>query len=348
MNSPNTFEHRLVEALQPVRMFATAAALTHLFDSGLYDELAQPQDVARLVANGRDAIRVITLLRFLVNEGYLREDGERFGLTDKGRSLAEFRGWYTMLVGGYGTTFLQLGDALRAGSAPVTRDAQKVGIGSCAISHYDAIPLTRRLMARTSAPCRRLLDLGCGNALYLVEFCRECPEIVAAWGVEPDERGHAAAVEHVRASGLAHRIELRCAGALEFLDSAFDGTPDLTVLGFVLHEILGQSGEDAVVAFLHRLITRFPDLHIIVIEVDDQLTNPHVMAEGLGLAYYNAYYLLHPFTRQRLASPAFWEDVFARAGLDIVARDTTAPEVDSTGLEIGYLLRRHQPSTGRF
>jgi 2-ketoarginine methyltransferase len=345
MRSSNTFETRLVDAIQPLRMFVTAAALTHLFDSGLYDELAEPKGISSLVAAGRDETRVITLLRFLVNEGYVREGRATFCLTDKGKSLSEFRGWYTMLVGGYGTTFLQLGDALRAGSPPATRNAQLVGIGSCAISHYDAIPLTRRLMARTPVPCRRLLDLGCGNALYLVEFCRECPEIVEAWGVEPDERGYNAAVEHVRISGLEHRIKLHCAGALEFLDSSFDGTPDLTVLGFVLHEILGQAGEEAVVSFLNRLITRFPELHIIVIEVDDQLTNPRVMAGGLGLAYYNAYYLFHPFTSQRLASPAFWEGVFARAGLEIVAQDTTTPDIDSTGLEVGYLLRRRAPTS---
>jgi 2-ketoarginine methyltransferase len=64
------------------------------------------------------------------------------------------------------------------------------------------------------------------------------------------------------------------------------------------------------------------------------------MRHGLSLAYYNAYYLWHPFTNQRLETVAFWEELFAECQLKIVAREYTDPRVDSTGLEVGYLLRK--------
>src|SRR6185436_16906132 len=115
-----------------------------------------------------------------------------------------------------------------------------------------------------------------------------------------------------------------------------DFEPDFIVLGFVLHEILGQSGEEAVIGFLRQLITRYPAVHLVVIEVDQRMDDPEVMAGGLGLAYYNAYYLLHPFTDQRLETRAYWARIFERAGLEIAAEDGVDPEVDSTGLELGY------------
>jgi 2-ketoarginine methyltransferase len=77
----------------------------------------------------------------------------------------------------------------------------------------------------------------------------------------------------------------------------------------------------------------------VVIEVDGKLADIKHMGDGLGLAYYNPYSTLHPFTLQKLESPSFWEAVFHDAGLKILACLTTDTNVDSTGLEIGYLLR---------
>jgi 2-ketoarginine methyltransferase len=341
MDLSSSTELRLVEALQPIRGFVVAAALHHLFHSGLYDAVAggEHDEAALITGLELDPVRAEALLQFLRNEGYLGGASGRVHLLDKARALAEFRGWYTMLIGGYGQTFLELGDKLQLGSGSASRRADLVGIGSCAISHYDAIPLTRRLMAKIPGGVKRVLDLGCGNALYLVEFCKLLPHI-EAWGVEPDRKGYEAAVALVEREQLHGRIRLTCSGAVEFFRAPLEFSPDLTVLGFVLHEILGQEGEAGVVEFLRQITTRFPQIHLVVIEVDQQMANPRVMRHGLSLAYYNAYYLFHPFTRQRLETRAFWLSLFRDAGLAVVAEDSVTPEVDSTGLELGFLLRR--------
>lgn len=336
-----TFESRLVEALDPVRSYVVAACIYHLFSTGIYDVLLAGARPAAAIAAALDLeeARAAVFLKFLRNEGLLCEQDGGYALSDRGRGLQEFRPWYTMLVGGYGKTFLELGDKLHRGRGHASRDAAQVGIGSCGISHHDAIPLTRRLMARAPAGAqRRLLDLGCGNALYLAEFCKASPEIEAL-GVEPSPEGVLAARALIRREGLEHRVRVVCSGALEFFASPSDFTPDFVVLGFVLHEILGQNGEEAVLDLLRRLVARYPAVHIVVIEVDQRIDDPAVMGGGLGLAYYNAYYLLHPFTDQRLETRAFWDALFDRAGLEIVARGDVDPEVDSTGLELGYLLR---------
>ena len=79
-------------------------------------------------------------------------------------------------------------------------------------------------------------------------------------------------------------------------------------------------------------------------EVVDRLLwrDAQVMRHGLALAYYNPYFLLHSFTAQRLLPHAAWLEIFAEAGLQLLATEYASELVDSTRLEIGYLLRAAQ------
>jgi 2-ketoarginine methyltransferase len=336
------FEDRLVRALQPIRRFVLAIAIYQLFDSGLFKDLAQSRPVSThelARRRGLDYERLDALLRYLRNEGIVLQLEGGFALAPLGEAFAEAEPWYTMLVGGYAESFLQIGRALRSDADAATRNGAKVGVGSCGISHYDAIPLTRELMNGIPGGCRSILDLGCGNALYLSELCGEIPSL-EAWGVEPDEGGYQAAIELVKERGLEGRIRLARSTAAEFLQRDLVGAPDAVVLGFVLHEILGQEGEHGVELALARIVDRFPAIHLIVIEVDWRVDDLPEMQSGLALAYYNPYFLFHPFTRQRLQRADYWERKFRDCGLEIVDKRFVDPAVDSTGLEVGYLLSK--------
>ncbi|WET76263.1 2-ketoarginine methyltransferase [Amycolatopsis sp. QT-25] len=337
------FEQRLIDGIRPIAEHFLAGALHHLFDTGVFDALAARPDGRTPEALAEDLSlepeRLTGLLRYLANEGVIAFDGDTARLTTRGRGYGEFRAWYTMMIGGYTSTLSQMGPALRRGSAYCTREGRYVGLGSCEVSRYDGMPMTRELLARAGADCGELLDLGCGNGLYLVDFCRSMPEL-RAWGVEPDPGGYQEARELVGEAGLSDRVQVINASATDFFAAPPEGCrPDLTVLAFVLHEILAQRGRTAVVELLQGLVKAFPALNVVVIEVADESADPAIMRHGLATNFWNPYYLIHSFTEQQLEKKSFWDELFEDAGLTTVAFVTTDETVDSTGLELGYLLR---------
>lgn len=335
------FEFRLIEKLQMIRGYALSTMVYHMFELGVFEHLKQGPCSTKMIAHELklDLPRLKSFVQFLVNEGIFKSDGDKVELTKEGETYETFEPWFTLFVGGYGQTFLEIGEKLRSGTGWAIRNTGKVGTASCGIARFDAIPLTKRLIAEISTPVSLVLDVGCGNAGYLIELCRQSPQL-RAWGHEPDEDGYTAAIQAVDKARLSDRIRLSCSSAIDMLDCPYDSDPDVLITAFVLHELLAQKGVDGVKTFLNTITRRFPDIYLIIIEVDPKLESQSDLTDGLGLTYYNAYFLLHAFTNQRLAPPKFWESLFIECGLNIVSKQTTESAVDSTGIELGYLLKR--------
>ena len=338
------FEHRLIEGIRPIAEHYLATCLHHIFTTGIYDELASHDEAISImhVADtlNMDVQRLSGLLLFLANEGVVSVVEDNVSLTEKGYQYGEFKAWYTIMIGGYATTVDQIGSALFKGNDFCSRAGRYVGLGSCEMSRYDGMPITKTLLKRSHLACKEILDLGCGNALYLVDFCRNMPGI-KAWGVEPNAGGYDEACQLVKKHGMEGSISLHHASSIEFLKQVpSDCNPDLIVFGFVLHEILAQENKAAIIKLLKALTNKFNEINIIVIEVINEIDNPNYMQHGLAKNFWNPYYLLHYFTRQKLEKKKFWESLFKSAGLKIVDLITTDPNVDSSGLELGYLLRK--------
>jgi len=341
LDSPAGFEERLVHALQPARFFVLAHALHAFMQLGLLSDIAErPATIDELAARfGLDRERLAGLLQYLANEGIVDLlDSGRVGLTDEGAGFAEFWPWYSLLVGGYSRTFGSLAITLRSGAPYAERDGLQVGIGSGGISQYDALPMTRNLLAQVG-DWQTIVDIGCGDGSYLIDLCALLPNARGV-GVEPNPDSRATA------EALARERQLE--GRVSFLDGDAMAMPDLTHLdgplcfltAFVLQEVLEQEGREAVINLLRSNFTAHPDAHWIVIEVDECADDTEVMAHPLALAYYNPYYLIHKVTEQRLEKVAFWEALFDEAGVRVCAMDRPDPRIDSLGLKVGFLLRR--------
>jgi 2-ketoarginine methyltransferase len=336
------FEQRLIDGIHPISQLFLASALHHLFSSGIYDWLASHDGGATTaeVAAGLDLApeRLTGFLLYLANENIVTVQADQVALTARARGFAEFRAWYTLMVGGYTTTADQIGDALRRGARACTRNGRDVGIGSCELAYYDGMPMLQTLVDDAGFQPSCILDLGCGDGLYLVEMCRRMKD-VDAWGAEPNPEAFSQARVLVEKEALSSRIHLVNSSAEDFLADPPDNcSPDLLVFGYVLQEILGQKNRQAVIDLLRSAVAAFPQIRIVVIEVANEITSPAVMRHGLARNFWNVYYLVHYFTNQRLETRHFWEVLFEEAGLVQTGSITTPSSVDTTGLELGYLL----------
>ncbi|MBA8827780.1 2-ketoarginine methyltransferase [Saccharopolyspora lacisalsi] len=325
-----TFEARLVEALQPIRNFALAQGIYHLFNSGLYERVSSgPIKVIELAEElAFDPQRATGFLQYLANEGIVLLQDECVSLTAAGRELAPFRPWYELLVGGYAETFQQITEALR-GPDYATRNGPMIGVGSCGISEYDAFPLVHELMAELPAPPKFITDFGCGDGAFLTGLLESYPS-VSGLGVDL----------FAPAESPVDGIRFLMKNATDYARSLVPATgadrgETLFLAVFLLQEVLEQEGRPAVVELVR---TALANGHLAVVEVDYKPTDPSIMKNGLGLGYYNPYNLLHAITEQRLEPEEFWLRLFEEAGAVVVARRTVNSQVDSTGLEIGFLL----------
>ena len=338
------FERDLVRALQPIRQGMLAQVLFQFLTTGWYESLTRGagRTVAELADDlGLDAPRFRGLLRYLDNEGVveLRAD-DTVQLTDFGEQLGRFRPWYELLVGGYGLSFRNLAAVLKSDGPYAGREAAWVATGSCGISQFDALPMTRALLARIATTVRTVVDIGCGDGSYLLDLCAAVPA-VRGIGFELDASTVDAGNASARARGLADRIAIRQGHRGTDVPDVDDlDGPICFITAFVLQELLEQSGRGAVVALLRDSFDRHPDAHWIVVEVDHRPDDPDVMGHPLGLAYYNPYYLLHVLTEQRLETVGFWTELFAEAGVRVLAEERPDPHIDSLGLKVGFLLGR--------
>lgn len=344
MNTPSSdYERRLTESIQPIRHFFLANVLHHAFQLGVFAELAARPGTSggKLAASlGLDEVRLRATLAYLRNENYVLDEEDGWSLTRKGTEVAEFAPWYQMCVGGYAPTFQQLGGVLQAGAGYASRDSFQVGVGSTGLGVTDTLPLAMQLFDSAAAKCGTLVDLGCGDGRFTIEILKRRPELRGI-GVDPTP----ASIERARRmrdeNGLGDRLEFVTATAADVpkLDLPSGGSGIAFLTAFVLQEMLEQDGEQAVEDLLRATFDAFPGAVWVVVEMDYQPDSPLIAAHGLAQAFYNPYFLIHNITEQRLQTRAWWNDLFARAGLKAVAA-TTDPRVDSTGLEIGFLLSR--------
>ncbi len=343
MSQTDEFLGGLEKSLGYVRGFVASKLVFELLQEGLFELLNNSnggigvEEVAREKKYDPELLEAV--FEYLVVEDILKKEDNnptvKYSTTSYGKNLEKYKGWFNLLIGGYGPVFSDMGKMLREGRASVSRTGKHVGIGSCQISYYDSIPLTKRLIEKTKPDAKRFVDFGCGNALYLCTFCEEMDGIQAV-GIEPDRESYEAGLQLVAEKGLGDRVSLVNCDALSY---EFEDTPDFVLFGFVLHEVYAQIGEKELIRFIGDMGKKFSDSNLLVIEVDYDIDNHSVMKTPMGIGYYNPYYLLHPFTNQKLLPKEKWEEIFSRAGFSIVEKEIVDPAVDPTGLEIGYVLR---------
>ncbi|WP_420978832.1 methyltransferase domain-containing protein [Burkholderia gladioli] len=336
------FQPEQFKTLDYVKGFVGAKVIFQMLQLGVFDDLLAGKSLAQ-IAEGRkmDAYLLRTVFEYLAVEGLLVKEGEgrdpqaSFRLSDYGSRIKHYEGWFNILIGGYDSIFSNVGAMLTEGIDGYKRNGRLVGVGSCQISQYDTIPITKAFIESVKPDAKQIVDFGCGNAQYLCTLVKELGAIKAV-GIEPDTGAYEAGLRQVESMGMQDQIRLVNVNALDY---EIDEAPDFILFGFVLQEIISQIGRPAFIEYLRKLGRKFAGSYLMVMEVNYDIDNAAAMQAPMGRGYYNPYFLLHPFTNQLLLPKREWDQIFDEAGYDVVRDEVTSAKADPTGFGICYVLK---------
>jgi ubiquinone/menaquinone biosynthesis C-methylase UbiE len=244
----------------------------------------------------------------------LGKRGPDYSLDSKGRILVEVaQGWFDGVYG-YEEVFHSLEALLRGEKAygrEVKRRSDFVAKGSGEMERWIHFPLAIDYIRRNR--CKKVLDLGCGDAAFLIDLC-ERDEAITGCGIDIAPEAIADARKSVTRAGLQDRIHLFVADVSELTEAPdqLQGIEVATTF-LVLHELL-FAGDDAVVELLEGFRTLFPGVPLIVFEVIRP--TPEEMRRKPGMAV--QYILQHDLTHQKLVSRKEWRELFKAAGFSSV------------------------------
>jgi len=297
--------------------FHTTRAVQALFNVGFFAELQEKGTVdvetfAR--SHDLDAGILRALCDALFALRILRKRGAGYALDSKGRVLAEVaQGWFNGVYG-YEEVFHSLEALLRREKAygrEVKRRSDFVAKGSGEMEGWIHFPLAIDYIRRNGFA--KVLDLGCGDAAFLVDLC-ESIQGVTGYGIdiapEAIEEGH----ERVKRASLQDRIHLFVADISE-LEEAPAQARDIEVATtfLMLHEVL-FAGDEAVIGLLESFRKLFPGVPLMVFEVIRP--TPEEMRKRPGMAV--PYFLQHDLAHQKPVGIEEWKELFRKAGFSSV------------------------------
>jgi len=309
--------------LWPLRGYVATKCLWTLLETGFLDELLSRGTVDLHDFAARHSLDVEPLKAicdYLDGIGWLRFDSRE---VQAGKFLldlmAEPRGLYEL---GYAyEPVLQVLEKLLRRQAEygrtVFRRTDWVGLGSgrlCEQLPYRVIgDLVRRFRGR------KVLDVGCGDGSLMVHLASRNDRLTIV-GIDIDEAALDLARARIRQAALTERacvvnLDMFALAADGELPDALDGVDTLTVCD-TFHEYLWD-GFERIEALLRGIKRRWPEATIVV---GDFCVQPRHWLRRHPTASLE-HHLWHDLTRQRLISEQQWREIFARAGLKVLAAE---------------------------
>jgi len=245
-----SMESQFRPAFQLVEGYAITGVLASLEMAGFLEEL-EGRGLRCTVTGGlaSDEAKLLhASLCYLAQRQLVFEDSGTFTLTETGRAICRDKGYLVWLAGGYGEPLRRL-DAFLLGrkkyGTDSSRDGRWVAAGAALLGRRDVVPQAIALLERISF--NSALDLGCGNARFLVSVCQTfgCRGV----GVDISPEACEAAMASVQAAGLTDRVQIIRGDAFAPQTLSQLAESELVITFFLLHEI-SSKGRPALIDFL--------------------------------------------------------------------------------------------------
>lgn len=307
-----------------------AQVLVALWDSGFYEYLSQHQtaNIAQACQHlNLDPMVFRSLMDYMVGRGLLAEKDGSVTLTDAGRPYWNYitRGVLTSHLAGYNRLLTSLGPLLRKeidiNDPSLNRDGRLVATGSgFVLVGSRSIPWILDLIKKNGGKC--VLDVGCGAADFLVQLLLQWEE-GAGVGIDMNADAIAKARSNAEAAGVSDRLSLHWAKLSSeplAIDKQILDRVDTVTAMYLLHELYGHGGAEAIVATLRQLREQFPGRTLLMLE--GERADPVSLGARPQRTYSQLdYSFIHPLSRQGpLRTPGEWEEMIKSAGAQLRER----------------------------
>lgn len=298
------------------RNFMASYCICALFNIGFFDVFRDKKSVdLGLFIKGKNINEkiLVAICDYLFALGILNKSGRCYSLSPKSAALIKYSTGTFDFIYAYAPLFENLDSLLRNQkkyNVNVFRRNKFVAKATAEVSHFIPIPIVKDIIKRYNF--KNVLDLGCGNAEFLLQLCDKSD--LKGYGVDISEDAINSANELINEKSLSQRVKVKVGDIFDMgqFRNTFDDIDALTCM-FVLHEFLLKR-KNMVNELLRSIKENFPKKHLIVCELSKFSSlalrnNPTSIAE---------HHLFHALSEQGLMTVEEWREEFRKAGYALI------------------------------
>ena len=303
-----------------IRGYFATPTLIALLNVGFFDALAGEREVdikAFAKEQGLEPAVLQALCDYLYAMQVLDRNGRGYKLARNGRLLVDMVSGSLYSAGAYAPVFCNLEDMLRGTKRygeDVRRDPALAARGSGDAGKLFMFPMVSDLLHKRGIT--GVLDLGCGDAAFLIGLCKANPAITA-YGIDISPEAIEDGKRNAATAGLQDRIHLYAEDMfkLQSIAGELDGVGAATSF-FVMHEFLA-CGDERILDFFKSYREALPGVPLIVCE--SARHTPEQLRKRPGPLM--DFQLVHDLSGQRPVSREEWRAIFGKAGFTSIGED---------------------------
>lgn len=303
-----------------IRGFFTTPIIVTLLNTGFFDEIVRKDQInldAFALQHGLDKAILQSLGDYLYAMKVLDKRGDDYVLDSRGRLIVEVLPGSFYSAGAYADIFYNMESLLRREKrygVDVNRNTALAARGSGDAGKLFVFPLVADLIQRRGFT--HVLDLGCGDAAFLIDLCKDNPRL-HGYGLDLSTEAIAEGNRNVEQANLQDRIQLFAEDMFNIraLTGQLEGVEVATSF-FVMHELL-SSGAGRVMEFLQAFAEACPRAHLVVCESIRH--TPEQLRERPGPLM--EFQLVHDLSGQRPVSRQEWRSIFEEAGFHSIEEE---------------------------